>query len=344
MLYGFSKRYWAKVFGQQFAGLFPGRSGELINLAGAKLVSGNMAERDVAGEYRIVRSLRNADLVSQKVGGAFGIDRVLELGTGWRGADPMLMRLLGVAEVVTLDHANWLTISGLLRSVEELEQKRSLILERTSDHDAAVSLFEAIGSWNEATEPTSALADIGIRYEVGDLSGLLRKLQREKIAFDGFWTESVLQRIPKQSIAEIIQSAAGLMKTDAWFMHRTDQRDIHCLAHTRTGDHALRYLSIQDRLFESLMSGRFITQNRLREPQFQRIFSGAGLHARYVESRQMDSDLDFVASLSLAESFDGISVEDVAVRASIFVGQRQPNPYGEIERLRRVLDEVELES
>lgn len=347
---GFSTRYWTKVLGQRLAGLVPGSVGTRINELGSRLTSGSIDERPEAGAYRINRALSNIALAREHGDAKVAGDEVLELGTGWRGADSLLFALLGARRVVTLDHIRWLTDEGLRRSCREVLELESHLLATSldADRDLQHERLDQIRSWLSSHRPAGRLHDeLRIDYRVGRLQPLLGQLRAEGQVFTGFWTESVLQRVPERELSEVLSLVAEqLMAEGAWFFHRTDQRDIHCLPHARTGDHPLRYLSIDNLPYRLLMTGRFISQNRLRESDFESRFRSVGLLPRMVESRALEGDREFVRSLPrIAPQFAGHAEQDLATRASLFIGNYRPAAKSEastltIERRAAVCEDV----
>ena len=338
--------YWVKLLAQNALGLLPNSFGARANLALAQAVQGRMAERPTAQIFRVRRSIRNIRLMREHAGFRAEGARVLELGTGWRAADPAIFHVLGAEEVVTLDHQRWLRRDSFVHSVEMLESARAELLEEAGGAaaDAGRRLDELVRLVRSDLGLDEILAKIGVRYLVSrtlDLSPLRADGKR----FDAFYSESVLHRIPAASLRARLQVIAGeLLRPGAASFHRTDQRDINTLEHIGNSVWALNYLRHSDLVFDRFLSGKFTSQNRHRESDFIRLLEDVGISTRFVESRLAEGDVEKVARMRLAARFRQKTPEDVAVRCSLLVGVYGCAPDGPPVR-ERVLGSIrEIES
>lgn len=318
--------WWVKVLGQKTIGLLPGRLGREANLAVARVFQGRIAERPTAAEYRVLRSVRNLEIVREHTGVVLGGGHVLEIGTGWRGCDPALFFLFGADRVTTVDHERWLKLDSFIHSIDLIERLWPRIEAEARHHtpDAAARLALLTTVRDRAESLDEALDRLAINYRIAP-SADPRSVGVAPGTVDLFYTESVLQRIPRQRIGyHVAHVCEALLKNGGAVFHRTDQRDIHTLEHVGNDTWALGYLRFSDWVFDTFLNGRFISQNRLRESDFLDLLQSCGIAIRYVESRRENSDLERLPSIRLAGRFRDKTPEDVVTRCSLIVGQKCP--------------------
>ena len=73
------------------------------------------------------------------------------------------------------------------------------------------------------------------------------------------------------------------------------------------------------------LSGRFNSQNRLRESDFLKIFDQSGLQVSYVKSYIFQSDVEKMKQFKVAKRFVHKSLEDLAVNSSLVLGRKAPD-------------------
>lgn len=333
-----ASNWWMKVISQKVVGLIPGRLGTIANLQLARLVQGNISERPTAGDYRIHRSINNIRLLREHAGFLMADKHILEIGTGWRAADPLLFLICGADKVTTVDHAKWLTLESLRHSVEVIEQVWDDIYAEVENHvnDGKYRLEKISETVKDTENLDFILAKLNIDYRIeNDADPTILRIAPNSV--DLFYSESVLQRVPERKLRKYVKVVCGyLLKSNGAVFHRTDQRDIHTLQHVGNKDWALAYLRFPDWFFTLFLNGRFISQNRLRESDFVKIFMAKGISFRYVESRRHKRDLERIKALRLARRFREKSPEDVATRCSILIGTLR-NRHASFEPARKII-------
>lgn len=318
-------KWWFKILAQNFLGMLPFGVGRKLQQRIVSAVNGPLAQRDYTSDYRLERSIRNVRLLQKYAEFTPLGARVIEIGTGWRGCDALLFHVLGASKIVTTDHEPWLTREGLVLSIGQLNDSAEAIAELVplGDRQAVYNRLEGLKNLlKTSTGVDDLLAAVNITYLILR-DGDARVLGEDVIRADLFYSESVLQRVPRPTIGPLMQHYANnLCDVGAAWFHRTDQRDIHALSHARTGVWALRYLYVPRWLFETVISGRFTSQNRLRESDFEALLGECGVDVRYVESRRLPEDVSRIEATRdlLSAEFREKSAEDIATRASIYVG------------------------
>jgi len=338
--------WWVKVLVQRAIGFLPGVLGKKANLGLARLTQGNIAERPTAAAYRIQRSVRNLSLLRTHTSVLIGGKHVLEVGTGWRGADPALFFLFGANSVTTVDHERWLSAESFRHSINMIESLWSKIGEEAQRHTpkAETRLKALVAARDSGHDLDTMLCTLNINYHIAP-SANPSMVGITPGSIDLFYTESVLQRIPKAEINDKIAHVCdNLLKDGGVIFHRTDQRDIHTLEHVGNDQWALNYLRYSDFIFDTFLNGRFISQNRLRESDFINMFEQGGIEVRYVESRLVEGDLERYKTFTPAKRFRDKTPTDVVTRCSLIVGIKSPSTSRSIVREMRVETVEEVES
>jgi hypothetical protein len=133
---------------------------------------------------------------------------------------------------------------------------------------------------------------------------------------DLFYSESILQRIPTQNLEDLFQNISSQLSDEGAVFHRTDQKDINAQSHVDQGLWDFHYLRYSDWFFNLFMSGKFNSQNRLRETDFLQLLEESGMFPVFAESHFSKTDLEKLKDFRVARRFQGKTLEDLAVKHS----------------------------
>jgi hypothetical protein len=201
---------------------------------------------------------------------------VVEQGTGWYGLDPVLFYLGGATRIDTYDTSPWLNRDLFLGSVRSclanLDDLRSWI-----DVDAEIVL-----------ERSESLRELLAKEESKPLFDLLRMVNTNYVCtrsmnrpelpeggVDFFYTDSVLQRMELADLHALLTEVHRFLREGGTNYHVVDCKDFHAIANATIPE--CWYLTISDGLYNAMTSKYVNYQNRLRMPEFLRIFKEAGL-------------------------------------------------------------------
>jgi hypothetical protein len=130
-----------------------------------------------------------------------------------------------------------------------------------------------------------------------------------------------LHRIPRRDLERGLRHIGErLLSERAVFFHRIDPQDINAMNHADPSLHSLKYLEYSDFFFDTFVSGRFNSQNRLRESDFIDLFGAANMAPVFVFGQTVPA---LARDLRVAKRFQGKSVEDLATTHSTIVGRRK---------------------
>jgi hypothetical protein len=346
ILRAIASNWWVKVLGQNALGLIPEPWGSKANLTMARLLQGKIEERPTASAYRIARSVRNLALAREYANFRTEGAHVLELGTGWRGGDLALLVVFGARKITTFDHRQWLQADAFRHSVRLIENSFAFIEQEAKMHcaDPTANLSRLLDACRSDSSLDVILADIGVERHIRpNASPIDVPLTRGDV--DLFYTESVLQRLPLEAVGPIMDYVLReLLRDGGAVFHRTDQRDIHTLDHIGNKRWALEYLKYPDVIFRHFLSGKFTSQNRLRESDWLEMLKDNGIAIGYIESRIVKGDLEITKSFKPARRFRNKSIVDLATRCSLIVGQKTLNPRAPTKHVQRIGTVQEVES
>jgi len=142
-------------------------------------------------------------------------------------------------------------------------------------------------------------------------------------SIDLFYSDSVLHRIPERDLALLLKDVGErLMRPGALCFHRTDQCDINSHPHIDPSLWRLAYLRYPDWYFDAIISGRFNSQNRLRESDFIALLESAGIWILFKDSVIHGEDLERMRTFKVADRFREKSLKDLATVRSTLIGRK----------------------
>jgi hypothetical protein len=308
-----------KVAVQNVLGALPGCLGFKANEACVRLLRGYVDKTDT--EKRTAKGIANLALIQQETEVSFNDMTVLEVGTGWHGIDLVLFSLVGARHIHTVDHHRHLTLQSLQRHTPGILSPQ--YLKRLSELAPDVRQRAAALKWKEWGTLDEALRDLRVTLWIS-WSCLTNHFDIPPGSIDLFYSDSVLHRIPEKDLALLLKDVGErLMHPGGVCFHRTDQCDINSQPHIDPSLWRLAYLKYPDWYFETIISGRFNSQNRLRESDFIELLEAAGVRIVWKESVLHEEDLERMRSFKVAARFRGRSLEDLATVRSTLIGRKR---------------------
>jgi hypothetical protein len=318
-LLGDLTRDWrVKVAAQTALSLLPGTIGYKANEACVRFLRGYVDRTDT--DKRTEKGISNLALMRRETGISFPDATILEVGTGWHGIDLVLFYLVGARQIYTVDQYPHLTLQSIRSHTSKIVSPR--YLKELSQLAPGVSQRAASLDWRKWATLDGALRDLHVTALISkscriDHLGLLAG------AIDIFYSESVLHRIQERDLIALLKDVGGrLMSPGGVCFHRTDQCDINSHSHVDTSLWRLAYLKYPDWFFDTFMSGRLNSQNRLRESDFIDLLASSGFHILFKESVIHEQDLEQMQHFRVAKRFRGKSLEDLATVRSTLIGRK----------------------
>ena len=233
----------------------------------SSLFNSMIAKRDAHGKCRLDKTAR---LFSQYLSssGVAGVEnlRCLEIGTGYVGATPLVMWLLGAAAVTSIDLNRLLALDAMKESIRLTDRAAlfALLKPHVTSEAALKERLLRIYAWLESSDGNFPE---GINY-VAPCDLLTYEFDSQ---FDLIFSVSTLEHIPRSLVGRFVGSMAALLAKGGVCLHAIDLTD-----HLDSACHPLAFLSVSttDYCEDSNADAR---GNRIRGPEWLEIFTSAGL-------------------------------------------------------------------
>jgi hypothetical protein len=268
--------------------------------------------------FELVHLIREAD---EPIEGA----TIVEIGTGWRPFVPFVLALGGAKRIVTIDVNPWLSKAYAWETWRSLRDSLPEIaahcrLPENLVQDRYLSVPEEIETLEEL------LAPLGIEYVY---PGDARSTGLPEGSVDVVLSSNVLEHIPREVQADIHRETRRILKPRGIAAHRFNPQD-----HFATVDPAitnvnfLRYSSARWRWYGG--SG-LAYHNRLRAPDYRRMFNDAGLNVEICRERIDERSLRVLQAgvLRVHKEFRNYTMEELAVDYMWTVCRKPAGPTAE---------------
>ncbi|QDU41079.1 hypothetical protein Mal4_54440 [Maioricimonas rarisocia] len=269
---------------------------------------------DLAGEMG--RALEIVQLI-QRSGRPLENADCLEVGTGWRPFVPFVLSLCGAGRVTTLDVNPWLS--------ERYARETHAALESVLDDIAA-----------QSGQP---LADVRRRWSAGqntgDLAGLLDAMRVEyrypgdaratglpDSSIDLIVSSNVLEHIPRDVLAAIHHESVRILKPGGCAVHRFNPGDHFAVVDPEIT--TANFVQFSSRAWHWYGGSGLAYHNRLRAPEYERLFQSAGLEMNLFQTRVDERALRAICDgeLPVHQEFARFEPEQLAVDYIWAIGQK----------------------
>jgi SAM-dependent methyltransferase len=220
---------------------------------------------------------------------------LVEVGTGWFPVLPLCFALAGVRACHTFDVARHLDPRLTRRALARLHNHLARIAEEANvDPDRVRQRYAGLAP---LADVPAMLARAGLRYHAPADAARTPLASRSA---DVVFSNSVLEHVPRVSIAAILRESARVLKPDGVSLH-----SVNCGDHYAYFDRSItpiNYLRYSDAEWER-WNNRILYQNRLRPNDFLQIADGAGLQIVFSRFTPKPRLLDLLPMLEIAEQF-----------------------------------------
>jgi len=208
----------------------------------------------------MMRSLKNAGF---RVAGA----RVLEVGTGWDLNLAMGLYLCGVGEIFEFD---------IRRSLTAWRVRQGLDFVRTCPDEVRDILGDHL-----VQDRLESLQGLRTAEELSTIAGVIYSAPSDCTAttipaasVDLHVSFGVFEHLQPEALHRILVEAARVLKPSGAAIHEVDLGD-H-FAHSDTHLSSIDFLRYSKTDWSRIAGNRFAFHNRLRAPEYRRIYEGAG--------------------------------------------------------------------
>ena len=234
---------------------------------------------------------------------------VHEQGTGWNGLDLITFYLLGL-RVYTTDVRRLLNYSLVKSVVQTLVNH----VDRFPDYSERIMQLR---DW-QSLPLEEFLERCNISYYV-DNDFAFSNVR----GVDLFYSDSVLQRMKPADLRRYAERSLRIGSAQCRHEHRVDCNDFFSIKRKHVIP-ALYYLTIPRIVWEVITAKRLNYQNRLRMPEFVRIFEQAGWSTRTYEEVTRDAYIEYVrANQERIPATNDYSIEQVAIAHFMLSAERK---------------------
>lgn len=246
--------------------------------------------------------------------------RVLEIGTGWRLNAPLALSLMGAELVVTVDLRRFLRPELVLSDLRSLVDNEDSLRKSLGDfplHERRWAYLRRVVQSQETLTPEKLEENLGILYLAPQDASRLGDFDDE--SFDLHFSQNTFEHIPPEILTAIMTEATRLLGARGLAVHFIDQSD-H-FSHFDPKISSANFLQYTDRQWNRLAGNRFTYVNRLRAPEYRRLFQQAGFQILNEETEVDPKALQLVREGALipAPGFTEFSAEELATRNSWLV-------------------------
>lgn len=231
---------------------------------------------------------------------------VVEIGTGWDAINALMLHLFGARRVYSYDHVRHLRFDLAMNVVRQIGKSAAAIAEIARISPS--SLRNRIAPLAQAANLQQLLEIARIEYVApGDAArtGLLNH------SVDVVYSYAVLEHVSEAVIASITQEARRILVRGGIVFHNIGEHD-----HYVSVDHSIskvNFLQYPEWAWKLFVKNKISYHNRLREPDFLRIFAANGAKVTDKESYIDPSDVEAIRNMRLDARFAGLSAEELAV-------------------------------
>jgi SAM-dependent methyltransferase len=231
---------------------------------------------------------------------------IVEIGTGWDAINALMLHVFGARRVYSYDHVRHLRFDLAMNVVRQIGRSAAAIAEIARIRHSL--LENRIAPLMRATCTQELLDAARIDYVApGDATrtGLFNH------SVDIVYSYAVLEHVSESMIASLTQEARRILVRGGIAFHNIGEHD-----HYVSVDHSIskvNFLQYPEWAWRLFVKNKISYHNRLREPDFLRIFASNGATVTNKESYIDPSDVEAVKHMRLDSRFTGLSAEELAV-------------------------------
>lgn len=231
---------------------------------------------------------------------------IVEIGTGWDAINALMLHVFGARLVYTYDHVRHLRFDLAMNAVRQIDASAAAISEIAGVRRAL--LTDRIAPLMRTSNIEELLDAARIEYVApGDAArtGLPDR------SVDVVYSYAVLEHVPEDVIASITKEARRVLVPGGVAFHNIGEHD-HYVSVDRTIS-KVNFLQYPEWAWNFFVKNKISYHNRLREPDFLRIFAANGATVTNKESYIDPSDVETVKRMKLDPRFAGLTAEELAV-------------------------------
>jgi SAM-dependent methyltransferase len=231
---------------------------------------------------------------------------IVEIGTGWNAVNPLMMSLFGARLIHTYDHVRHLRLDLAMTVLHRIQAMLDSIVT-VSGIPRAV-LQQRLDELMAAPDLATLLETARINYVApGDAT----RTGLPDHSVDVVYSYAVLEHVSEDVIAALTEEARRVLVPGGVAVHSIGLHD-----HYVSFDPSIsrvNFLQYPEWAWSLFVKNKISYHNRLREPQFRRIFEEHGARITKSEVFTDPKDLEALKRMKIDARFAGMSPDELAV-------------------------------
>lgn len=230
----------------------------------------------------------------------------VEIGTGWVAYMPILLYLYGARRCYTYDHIPHLQFNMVTRFLEIIGKNLKKISELSNI--PLKKLEHRLGNISRKDNLEEFLQAAGIKYKAPSDAG---DTELADGSADLVLSYAVLAHVPRQALAGVLKESARLISDHGKSFHCIGLFDPTHKAGSKVSK--INFLKYSTRFYNLFINNKMNYHNRLREPEYLKLFEECGYCVEYLESEVDESDIALIGRMNVAEEFKRFDNRQLAV-------------------------------
>lgn len=237
--------------------------------------------------------------------------RLMEIGTGWHPALPLCFVLAGAGSITTFDIVRHLDEKVTFHLLDSLEKRLPEIA--SASREPSTTVRARFVEMRQSKTLGELLHKCGIHYLA---PADARATGVEGNSFDLVYSNSVLEHVPRVSIAQLMKESFRVLIPGGLAMH-----NVGCNDHYAFFDKSIsfiNFLQYGEREWR-LWNNSLQYQNRMRAPEFIKLATGAGFEVIQRRTHVRPGTREALANLRIAPEFRRFSEDELVATTSDFI-------------------------
>jgi SAM-dependent methyltransferase len=231
---------------------------------------------------------------------------IVEVGTGWDAINALMLSVFGARRIYSYDHVRHLRFDLAMNAVRQIGTSGAAIAEIGGIEPSL--LQDRIGPLARAANIQELLNAARIEYVApGDAA----RTGLPDHSVDIVYSYAVLEHVSEDAIASITKEARRVLVPGGVAFHNIGEHDHYVSVDPSISK--VNFLQYPEWAWRLFVKNKISYHNRLREPDFLRIFAANGATVTNKESVIDPSDLETVKRMRLDARFAGLTPEQLAV-------------------------------
>lgn len=240
--------------------------------------------------------------------------RMMEIGTGWYPVLPICFLLAGADSVVTFDIVPHLTDSGLCKLLSAMEKRIPFIAEATDQSPETI-----VGRFAPLLRLQSRAALLQHRRIEYHAPADARSTGLESNSIDIVYSNSVLEHVPRETIAQLMNESYRVLKNGGVVMH-----NVACNDHYANFDKSISHVNFLrfDEHEWRFWNNSLQYQNRLRASEFLQLAHDGGFQIAAQRTHVRPGTLQALRDMQIALEFRSFSEADLVTTTVDFIARK----------------------